>query len=139
MPGTRPANLPARCGPARRQAPGPAADGRAARRACGPDYAYNNPVTGSDPTGLYLPNEGGTCEYNEVGCQSAADSNPPLNLTDLGEGAIDALYNTAIGILSLAAHGQGNIQAGMQISSMPAPFADSNPGNPSFRVGYGGT
>ena len=102
------------------------------------DYAYNNPVTGSDPTGLFLPSENGTCQ-GDPWCSSAADSNPPLNLTDLGEGAIDALYNTGLGILSLAAYGQGNPEAALQISSLPEPFANTDPDNPSFRVGYGGT
>jgi RHS repeat-associated protein len=102
-------------------------------------YAASNPVTNADPTGLYLPAVGGTCQYYEAGCQTATDTNPPLNLTNAGEGAIDAVYNTGLGILSLAAYANSSPQTALAISSLPAPFADSNPDNPSFSLGYGAT
>jgi hypothetical protein len=60
----------------------------------GYSYAADNPAASSDPTGLYLPDEGGPC-YSafELGCTDAADQNPPLTISSVAVGAASEAYD----------------------------------------------
>jgi RHS repeat-associated protein len=105
----------------------------------GYSYAADNPTTRSDPSGLYLPAEGGPCYSSyELGCVDAALQNPPLILTSLAAGAASAAFTLALSSVALWSDSVGAPELGTWLrTSVPDPFVNTHPNNPSFRVGYG--
>jgi hypothetical protein len=104
----------------------------------GYSYAADNPATSSDPTGLYLPDEGGPC-YSafELGCTDAADQNPPLTISSVAAGAASEVIDIGKSLLSLIASVNGYPPIATAVNSLPNPIASTQPDNPSFGLGLG--
>jgi RHS repeat-associated protein len=93
-------------------------------------YAYDNPATGSDPSGLYLPSEGGGCPSSEAGCPGysggAAASGEPA--------AVRQAYNGYLGVTA----GGYAIQPWMQWKALSLACASTGACGPgvSAQAGY---
>jgi hypothetical protein len=92
----------------------PVLEAGSAQQLNGYTYAADNPVTHEDPSGLFLPSNGGTCQYYQPGC--APVTRAPVHwgqlATNLAGGTINAFY----GIVQTAAKLQAFALGGRRLA-----------------------